>query len=874
MPQNAFPSSDLPILTTLKEIEALFDRAASFVETAPDRVHLLAIDMPHEMGSFSELVRYAGAEGAIRELVAKLWSLLSGSVPVHALVLPDGRVVLTAHPDKRSDELFRLALVSSEAEASETELDAVVQILIGINALHGTVRTAPPLASSEDWDTTVRKMLTRKRIEAKFAKVLAQSRNQPPAPRRTSVVDDHLRWLAREMLRTPSAARNIPQAAAPDFRPVDPRNHIVNMRFGKLSPRGLVSTTQADLREICRSAASFVAETGGDIMVYAHGGLTSEAHALAYVEDTVDWWMKNKVFPIFCVWETDALSSIFFALRGTLGSPSRGFASDLRDGATEALVRTGGQPVWQAMKTSALLASQPDGGLALLAQELNKAFGSEDLPLHLVGHSAGAVLHLHWLPVLHRAKRPPLTFQTLAPAATTELARQALDTGPDVATIRCRVYNLTDTAERDDTVGAFYGKSLLYLVSRAFEPDGPIPLLGMQRHLMADTALLTRLAAGNGGNLRETIVHASARVFPGTDRLASTAKTHGDFDNDATTMQSALLFIRPGLDPAIVPPFPATPRARGADVLFPSLPQEAQFYLSVAASAAPQTTPQTTPRPRPHPPAAPRGGAYRLLTIGIDAYPDQPLQGCVNDSNLWADWFRTRDFDCRQYTSPQDTTRDRIAEHLRDFVTSARPDDVLVWHFSGHGIDIADTDEDLGDETSNRDQAIVGYYATVPSSLIEHALIDDEIHNILQQLTPGAELLVFLDSCFSGSATRLAGGDRTRSLGRVVRPGHRARGHSLTGSGASRSGNPYTGTNHILFSAAGASQLAKELTVAGVSYGRFSHAVHQLLPGLAQGMTNSSAVRDFDTAVNLMTQNPQLFCDPSRAELPFALAGL
>ena len=48
---------------------------------------------------------------------------------------------------------------------------------------------------------------------------------------------------------------------------------------------------------------------------------------------------------------------------------------------------------------------------------------------------------------------------------------------------RMQVLNLNDRLERDDTVGQVYRKSLLYLVSRAFEEQTPEAILGMQTYM-------------------------------------------------------------------------------------------------------------------------------------------------------------------------------------------------------------------------------------------------------------------------------------------------------------------------------------------------------------------------------------------------------
>jgi len=50
------------------------------------------------------------------------------------------------------------------------------------------------------------------------------------------------------------------------------------------------------------------------------------------------------------------------------------------------------------------------------------------------------------------------------------------------------LFVLSEEQERDDSVGP-YGKSLLYLVSNAFEGTREVSLLGMKAYLDADPAL-------------------------------------------------------------------------------------------------------------------------------------------------------------------------------------------------------------------------------------------------------------------------------------------------------------------------------------------------------------------------------------------------
>jgi len=102
--------------------------------------------------------------------------------------------------------------------------------------------------------------------------------------------------------------------------------------------------------------------------------------------------------------------------------------------------------------------------------------------------------------------------------------------------------------------------------------------------------------------------------------------------------------------------------------------------------------------------------------------------------------------------------RRAFREHLID---KATPGAVVVFHFSGHGQQILD---DNGDELDGLDESLVPHdTATQRASLAAATnLRDDEIgrwlHALRQKMTVGGKLRgsmnVFLDSCYSGTATR------------------------------------------------------------------------------------------------------------------------
>lgn len=87
----------------------------------------------------------------------------------------------------------------------------------------------------------------------------------------------------------------------------------------------------------------------------------------------------------------------------------------------------------------------------------------------MVAHSAGCIFAAYAMPRLLRAGIRLRSLQFMAPAITVELFERLLL--PLVASGKCphpTNYVLSDAGERDDTIGP-YGKSLLFLVSNAFE---------------------------------------------------------------------------------------------------------------------------------------------------------------------------------------------------------------------------------------------------------------------------------------------------------------------------------------------------------------------------------------------------------------------
>jgi pimeloyl-ACP methyl ester carboxylesterase len=257
------------------------------------------------------------------------------------------------------------------------------------------------------------------------------------------------------------------------------------------------------------------------------------------------------------------------------------FMLDRFDDFLEPVARgVGGRLLWQEMKENARLATEsPQGGLRVVLgylQDLLHQLG-DDIELHLVGHSAGAIVlgpFAQLLTTKGRVPSGPMVGQqgfgrpvascTLwAPAITTALFLEtyapAIRAGgirvkgvPPEGIERAAVFALHDAVEQDDNCASIYHKSLLYLVSNAFEDeavrqafphDRATPLLGMAKFALAGSKFADPAVVKLIQSKRLELVLApniDSRI-PAAEQSAS--RHHGDFDDDEQTVKATLLRI-------------------------------------------------------------------------------------------------------------------------------------------------------------------------------------------------------------------------------------------------------------------------------------------------------------------------------------------
>ena len=209
--------------------------------------------------------------------------------------------------------------------------------------------------------------------------------------------------------------------------------------------------------------------------------------------------LAEGVYPLAMIWHTDYWSTITNMLQDAVRrrrpegilDKTKDFLLDRLDDMLEPIARSlTGKASWSEMKENAIGASNKEGGLRLVLDHIIALKNKwPDLEIHIVAHSAGSILFAPLIQLLTGADRiatGPMrgsrgaglkvkTCTLWAPAITSELFKETYQPEIGKGIEQFAMYSLTDTAEQDDNCARIYNKSLLYLVSNAFENERRIP---------------------------------------------------------------------------------------------------------------------------------------------------------------------------------------------------------------------------------------------------------------------------------------------------------------------------------------------------------------------------------------------------------------
>lgn len=358
------------------------------------------------------------------------------------------------------------------------------------------------------------------------------------------------------------------------------RPHIVALgNEGRLADAGTYRTTVRDLSRIVDEFEAKTAEWDNPrLVLYAHGGLVPASSAVAQAARMRTQFLNNEIYPIFFVWNTDWFSTLKnliedafnrWAAKAPAGRPLE-FMEDRIDDLLERIARTThlAGAGWGEIKENGIRASADDlGGARALTDKLAESWRRREFEVHLVGHSAGGILHAELARRLAGegggGRGVPVKSCTLwAPATTMALGEETyLDLAMNDRIDALTVFALRDREERNDSAGP-YQKSILYLVSNALEqrkripfehPDGE-PILGLAKFIATSEAIKPLVEAGK----IDTIYCPTGRS--GVDATSrSQADTHVAFSSDADTLKATIRRIIGGGRSAASPiPEPAT----------------------------------------------------------------------------------------------------------------------------------------------------------------------------------------------------------------------------------------------------------------------------------------------------------------------------
>ncbi len=362
------------------------------------------------------------------------------------------------------------------------------------------------------------------------------------------VTELHLTIAQSPTLRLEAGKVQLASESSLRAREISP--FIINMENnGRLSNTGDFRTQESDITALvthhlgkARTAWGLGKNDPVDIAIYAHGGLTSEDTAGETAAKWIPALYEHKIFPIFLMWETDLWSTLKGRLQDVLEGkprPTGGFFDRVMDWwnqRLEKLLAKPGTAIWSEMKQNADAISNTaeSGGMKLYKACQQSPYFADltKVRLHLVGHSAGAILHSH---VVDRLGGLGWNFESvnfMAPAVRVDLFKKTVV--PAITSGKVKRFNqfhLSDDMEQKDPTCKpilGYSRSLLYLVSQSLEHGRSTPILGMEKYFNDEIG---------SKNLPNIYTWAA----PGRE---SKSTTHGGFDDDQVTMASVIALMK------------------------------------------------------------------------------------------------------------------------------------------------------------------------------------------------------------------------------------------------------------------------------------------------------------------------------------------
>lgn len=136
------------------------------------------------------------------------------------------------------------------------------------------------------------------------------------------------------------------------------------------------------------------------------------------------------------------------------------------------------------------------------------------------------------------------------------------------------------------------------------------------------------------------------------------------------------------------------------------------------------------------------------LTIGLNAVDPVHYRGwsgvlnaSESDASAYANLAKSKNYEVTTLLT-KDATREKVISEISRAANTLKAGDIFILGYSGHGGQIPDLN---GDEEDGLDETICLY---------DGQLIDDELNAQFAKFIEGVRVLVFSDSCHSGTVTK------------------------------------------------------------------------------------------------------------------------
>jgi hypothetical protein len=152
------------------------------------------------------------------------------------------------------------------------------------------------------------------------------------------------------------------------------------------------------------------------------------------------------------------------------------------------------------------------------------------------------------------------------------------------------------------------------------------------------------------------------------------------------------------------------------------------------------------------------------LLVGINQYASEPLRGCVNDMELQRQLlihrFGFNPNDIHTLTDEQATRQGILEAFEEHLIKQAKPEDVVVYHYSGHGSRVFAPDPIVVEPGNNgglNGTLVPVNYGSIDGLPEQGGVVEDIMGHtlfLLMLALKSENFTAVLDSCYSGGAIR------------------------------------------------------------------------------------------------------------------------